>query len=183
MKLGEITQSFVCSLFSVSETDRASEQGEILMDPAVVPTVLSLMSRLISLTLTTTSCLYFCSWQDSALTNVSRAGDRHRWLLRHFDSRSKWVDILSFWRAFYQFVPNHINSCMLIFSYLYVTVTLWVNMKTKLWRELLSKIEVTTWKDHDAESSSNPHLFYCFPCFTSMKPVHTTPNNLGFTTH
>lgn len=52
MKLEEVTQSFVCSLLSVSETDHTSEQGEILIDPAAVPTVSSLMSRLISLTLT-----------------------------------------------------------------------------------------------------------------------------------
>lgn len=52
MKLGEIAQSFVCSLFSISETDHAPEQGEILMDPAALPTVSSLMSTLISLTLT-----------------------------------------------------------------------------------------------------------------------------------
>lgn len=64
MKLGQITQSFVYSLLSVSETDHAPEQGcpgigqnwkeiwgEILMDTAAVPTVSSLMSRLISLTL------------------------------------------------------------------------------------------------------------------------------------
>lgn len=50
MKLGEIAQSFVCSLFSISETDHAPEQGEILMDPAALPTVSSLMSTLISLT-------------------------------------------------------------------------------------------------------------------------------------
>lgn len=52
MKPGEVTQSFVCSILSVSETDHTPEQGEILIDPAAVPTVSSLMSRLISLTLT-----------------------------------------------------------------------------------------------------------------------------------
>lgn len=44
-------------------------------------------------TTTTTSCLYFCSWQDTALTNVSRADDNHWWFLRSVDSRSRWVNI------------------------------------------------------------------------------------------
>lgn len=40
---------------------------------------------------TSITCFCFCSWQDSALTHVSMPDDRHWWLLRAVDSRSRQV--------------------------------------------------------------------------------------------
>ena len=52
LKVGEIVQPSVHSLFSIYKTDLAPEQFKILMDPAAVHTVSSLMSRMVSPTLT-----------------------------------------------------------------------------------------------------------------------------------
>lgn len=136
-----------------------------------VATVSSLMSRLTTTNIDTTasSCFCFCSWQDSALTNVGMLDDRRWWLLRELiPEAGKYVShfrsinldtILPYQITFIPVCTSLCNSHSL-------GQCQELNWENTSW----VKPEVTTWKDHHANSSSN------FTPFLASSPQYA-PNS------